>query len=294
MAPKWKRLVQLLLGLLLLDQLLLWTLLTRPAASLRGLITLTQRESPPYYRLRPALATTWTLWRDAGATQVHTNTLGMRGPERPIHKPPGVRRVVLMGDSVTFGIGVNDGDCFPAQLQRSVTDTTLEFWNAGVPGYAMADFLGQLQTQVLPLQPDLIVLQLSRNDSLVPLRLTPTFLESLRFSGLARVWMLVRFNFLTDHAAYVRDLHAFLQQARDAQVPVLVWPEGVPERASAELVAIAQTHGAEVRRTDAETFARLDGDPHFSVRGNVQAAERLLPLILGRLNATRPVVSDYP
>ncbi len=293
-SSRWKRLVKLLLAVLLLDQLLLWTLLTRPAASLRGLIELTGRETPPYYRLAPNLATTWTLWRDASATQVHTNHLGLRGPERPLAKTAGVRRVVLMGDSVTFGIGVNDADALPVQLQAALTQTDVEVWNAGVPGYAMADFLGQLPTQVLPLQPDLVVLQLSRNDSLVPMRLTPAFLKALQFSGLARAWLLVRFNFVSDYPAYTRDLATFLQLAREAHVPVLIWTEGVPDRANEELVAIAQRGGAEVRKTGANKFERLEGDPHFSPRGNAQAAQTLLPLVLGRLNGTRPVQSDFP
>ena len=283
-----------ILALLILDQLLFWSLLTRPAASLSGLIQLTDSETPPHYRLRPNLATTWTLWREADATPIHTNSLGFRSPERPLAKPPDRQRVVLMGDSVTFGIGVSDADSLGVQLQQALTSTAIEVWNAGVPGYAMADFRGALGAQVLPLAPDLVLLQLSRNDSLVPLRLGPGLLGLARFSGLARAWLLLRFNFLSDHAAYVRDLAAFLQLARQHAVPVLIWPEGVPDRQNAELVALAARHGAVVRAIHSDSLEKLPGDPHFSPRGNAEAARRLVPWVRGSLDGTLPWTSSYP
>ena len=291
---RWRVAAKLALAVLLLDQLLLWTVVTRPAASLRNLIELTDRDAPPYYRLRANLATTWTLWSDAKATQVHTNALGMRSPERPLAKPPGVKRVVLMGDSVTFGIGVNDGETVAVRLQEAATRSDVEVWNAGVPGYGMADFAGQLPLHVLPLQPDLVLLQLSRNDSLVPMHLTPGFMALARVSGLARAYLLWRFNFLSDHRAYSDALRRFLATARDAGVPVLIWPEGVPERQNDELVSIAQAYGAVVRATHADTIERLQGDPHFSVLGNRQAAERLWPMVQERLEGRLPAKSDYP
>ncbi len=293
MSPRWKLVAKLLFSVLLLDQLLFWTLLTRPAASLRSLIELTGRATPPYYRLQPNLAVPWTLWRAATVTHIHTNSLGFRAPERPLAKPPGVRRVVLMGDSITFGTGVDDADALGVQLQAAVTGSGLEVWNAGVPGYAMADFTGQLPSQVLPLQPDLLVLQLSRNDSLVPMPLSPAFLALLQVSGLARAYMMLRFNSGTDHPAYAAALATFLQTAREARVPVLVWPEGVPERQNAELRAIAARFGAEVRALHAETLARLAGDPHLSAAGTREAARRLWPLVQRRLDGASPQ-SDYP
>ncbi len=293
MARHWKLVAKLLFSLVLLDQLLFWTLLTQPAASLRSLIALTGRTTPPYYRLQPNLAVPWTLWRPEAVTKIHTNSLGLRAPERPLAKPPGVRRVVLMGDSITFGAGVDDADALGVQLQTAVTATAVEVWNAGVPGYAMADFAGQLPSQVLPLQPDLLVLQLSRNDSLVPMALSPVFLGLLRVSGLARAYMILRFNRGTDHSGYAAALAAYLQTARDAGVPVLIWPEGVPERQNAELSAIAARFGAEVRALHAETLARLDGDPHLSAAGTREAARRLWPLVQRRLEGAAPQ-SDYP
>ena len=41
-------------------------------------------------------------------TQVTTNSHGLRERDLPLTKPPGTRRVVFIGDSVTFGPGVRD------------------------------------------------------------------------------------------------------------------------------------------------------------------------------------------
>lgn len=45
------------------------------------------------------------------------NTLGLRGPDRPIEKPPGVARVAVLGDSVVWGWGVAEEDGMVARLE---------------------------------------------------------------------------------------------------------------------------------------------------------------------------------
>src|SRR5690349_22357890 len=57
-------------------------------------------------------------WIDDGFAS--TNALGFRGPDPATPKPHGLVRVIAVGDSVTFGFGVNDGDTFCAQAERLV------------------------------------------------------------------------------------------------------------------------------------------------------------------------------
>ena len=45
------------------------------------------------------------------------NAEGLRGPETSVAKPPGVRRVAVLGDSIAFGYWVSDPDGFPRQLE---------------------------------------------------------------------------------------------------------------------------------------------------------------------------------
>ena len=58
-----------------------------------------------------------------------TNSLGLRGPE--IDSPKKHLRVLCLGDSVTFGWGVEEQNAYPALLQQKIM---AEVINAGVPG----------------------------------------------------------------------------------------------------------------------------------------------------------------
>jgi lysophospholipase L1-like esterase len=63
----------------------------------------------------------------AGARQRHrstefdytftANSRGLRGPDRPFAKPPGTRRVVVLGDSFVAGYGVPDDAVFTVRLE---------------------------------------------------------------------------------------------------------------------------------------------------------------------------------
>ncbi len=59
---------------------------------------------------------------------VRTNTLGLRGPEVVLPAPG--TRILAVGDSVTFGWGVEEGQSWPAQLALQLG---VEVLNAGVP-----------------------------------------------------------------------------------------------------------------------------------------------------------------
>src|SRR5262245_50241752 len=52
--------------------------------------------------------------------EARINRDGCRGPEIPATKPPGVRRLVLAGDSVTFGWGVSESASFAGRLRQDL------------------------------------------------------------------------------------------------------------------------------------------------------------------------------
>lgn len=69
---------------------------------------------------------------------VHTNRIGLR--ERELPPPaPGERRLLILGDSFTFGLGVEVEQAFPrrveALLRHDDPSLDLTVVNAGVPGY---------------------------------------------------------------------------------------------------------------------------------------------------------------
>ena len=106
------------------------------------------------------------------------NSHGFRGPEIPPVKTDGVRRIVCLGDSGTFGIW-GDGTAdepriqphgyphYLARIARSHRDDAVEVINAGVIGYSSSHGLRQLVTQLLPLDPDIVTVRFAFNDSVL-------------------------------------------------------------------------------------------------------------------------------
>lgn len=280
-ASRALRALALALGtLLVLDQLLLFTFLTRPVNGLRSLIVLTPG-GPPHYELGRGLDTRYASWREGRETRVRTSSLGLRERERPIERA-GALRVVATGDSITFGIGVDDDDAYPQQLERLLRERgsgDVEVWNAGVPGYAMADLLGFLRRRLLALEPDVIVLQLSKNDSAVPMPLSPAFMASLGFSGLARAYMIVRFNFVRDPRLFDESFEAYVRECEAAGVRLLVATEGVPVESRALVERLSRERGFSLVEIGGDAYPKLPDDPHFDPEGNRRVAERLAPEI---------------
>lgn len=108
-------------------------------------------------RLRPN--SQFTLFQ----SRISINSLGFRGKEFTVAKPPGVYRIIAFGESTTFGITLNPGDRpWPEVLEQLIherlsPERKVEVINAGVPGYDVADGLYRLRTELLKLQPDLLI-----------------------------------------------------------------------------------------------------------------------------------------
>jgi lysophospholipase L1-like esterase len=87
------------------------------------------------------------------------NSLGIRGPEPARVKPPGTKRLLVLGDSVAV-----PPDGFVALLARRLAPPW-EVINAAVPGYTTYQERRLLERDLLPLRPDLVVLQYCLNDN---------------------------------------------------------------------------------------------------------------------------------
>jgi lysophospholipase L1-like esterase len=107
-------------------------------------------------------------WQSADGRSRH-NSLGFRGPEVPATKPPGRLRIVCMGDSTTYCIGINDDAAtYPARLEAHLRDLwpqrELEVINAGVGSYTSLEHVVQALLKIAPLSPDLVIYYYSHND----------------------------------------------------------------------------------------------------------------------------------
>lgn len=93
-----------------------------------------------------------------------TNTERFRAVGEFSSQPaPGVVRIVAVGDSITFGHGVNDDETYPHLLAQHL-GPGYEVINAGVPGEDSDQALMDLTERVLPLSPHLVVLCVGVNE----------------------------------------------------------------------------------------------------------------------------------
>ena len=96
------------------------------------------------------------------------NELGYRQPPFAANRTPDVFRIVCVGDSFTFGMGVRQEKSWPARLGTRLAPppgySRVEVINAGVPGYNLKQYCRAVATQALDLQPDLILMGIVEND----------------------------------------------------------------------------------------------------------------------------------
>jgi hypothetical protein len=81
-------------------------------------------------------------------------------------KPPGVRRVVSLGDSFTIGYEVDLDSCFSSVLEGELRakGRNVEVLNAGVSGYSNAEEFLYLQRELIKYDPDVVLISFVTND----------------------------------------------------------------------------------------------------------------------------------
>ena len=102
---------------------------------------------------------------------IRINSYGARDAEFQ-DKGPHERRIVVLGDSFTFGFGLALEDGYVKQLQAMLGSggVDVKVLNLGVSAYHLWQHVAQLQHRVAPLVPDLVVIGLFHDDLLAPER----------------------------------------------------------------------------------------------------------------------------
>lgn len=96
----------------------------------------------------------------ADGNSVTINSHGYRGAEFTLQKPPGIRRVLFVGDSFTYGYGADDECTIPRLVERALQGrfADVEVINAGFHGSSSMQYELYLRKEGFALAPDLIVL----------------------------------------------------------------------------------------------------------------------------------------
>jgi lysophospholipase L1-like esterase len=99
---------------------------------------------------------------------VRYNTWGFRERDFDLVKPEGVYRIAVIGDSITYGQGIEEKDRFTNLLEKQLNNENgnggYEVLNFGRPGAETIDHLDFLNDPVLSTDPDFVLLQWYTND----------------------------------------------------------------------------------------------------------------------------------
>jgi hypothetical protein len=94
---------------------------------------------------------------------LNSDRFGFRGAEEyPAQKPPGRSRILVLGDSFTFGQDVSDDETYASLLERSLKG--VDVMNLGVHGYGHDQMLISLQEVGPRVHPDVVLLGFVRLD----------------------------------------------------------------------------------------------------------------------------------
>ena len=139
-------------------------------------------ESPGIYRwafFEPRLG--YTMRPNAELTSYGstytTNEAGYR--TGPLAKDPGVFRVVFLGDSWTYGVGIQRRQTFAEEVARlanehAAVDRRVEAWVLAMPGWNSLNEIAALWYLYESLEPDAVMLTISGNDNHSTTAILPT------------------------------------------------------------------------------------------------------------------------
>lgn len=119
---------------------------------------------------------------------IRINSLGYRGPEFPADGAKDAFRVLVLGDSLTFGQGVSEEDSFPEVFRNLISKKyrgkKIVVFNASNPGASTEDEAKMLEDLVDKIDPNLVVVGFCDND----IRRGSVFHVTVKSRKLRSVW----------------------------------------------------------------------------------------------------------
>ncbi len=233
---------------------------------------------------------------------IRINSQGFRDYEFSEEKPENVYRIVVLGDSLTFGWLQGQKEIYPKLLEARLNESPpagrrYEVYNMGVGGYHAGQELELLRSEALRYKPDLIVVGYCTNDNQIGYdaglwrHFTRSGSRLWDFASLK--WMQYRENH-AEKPLVERSYEAMAALAAEHKVPLVVLlfpdkgnPDGSMLKQQAEL---CQRLGLETVSLQ-EAFQAAGMDTvitdmiHPNTKGHALAAEVLLKHLRPRLEA---------
>ncbi|MBA4418481.1 MAG: hypothetical protein C0392_11330 [Syntrophus sp. (in: bacteria)] len=103
-------------------------------------------------------------YRSKGGILFRHNGIGTRGNDTGLLKKPGIKRVLTLGGSSTYCVGVSDNQTWPYLLEEKM-GKGYEVINLGVPGYTTVEHVIQTALNISDLSPDICIFYTGWNDA---------------------------------------------------------------------------------------------------------------------------------
>jgi lysophospholipase L1-like esterase len=182
--------------------------------------------------------------------EIRINELGYR--DRTFPERSERTRILVVGDSITFGAGVRAEDRFTERLEASLCEGRCEVLNTGVNNYQAENYLAQLHQRIDELAPDWVIIGFCLNDIQAKAGLQD--LDKMMRRGIAN-----RIRGLLSHSQLVRvimrifravTLDAEAYDQRWIRLAMEAWSRA-PDRARLvetlhEIRSLVETNGAEL------------------------------------------------
>lgn len=245
--------------------------------------------------------------RERSRWSVHIDDRGFRTPAFAERKAPGTRRIAVLGDSSTFGWGVEEFQSYPQRLATAlakrwrVDPARVEVLNLGVPGYSTFQGRVLLERFALDLEPDAIVWSYLSNDGAVTgisdaatyqQRIGPTgallaVLHTSRAFETLEAWIAVARRRLAPAAepdprdaaqrnvpsydVAATNVRAVVEEARTAGIPIVLLGQctrGRPAEVMAEVASETQTPHLDATHLLETQIPALREDERFAAHRN--------------------------
>ncbi len=279
------------------------------------------------WRMKPHFRVTWTSASPYDGVVTDSsgrlNGNGWRGPEVGA-KQRGELRVLNLGDSCTWGLGVHEDETYSERLGPLLTERTHARWssvNAGVPSYSSLQGRRFFSRYGAELAPDVVTLYFGWNDAweMCPdsknRLMEPSFTGSvLRILYRSQAFKRARL-LLFDHwrgaprvsvAEFRENLLELIERIRARKAtPILITPAAGPDPKSPapareppnrEYVAMIRTVASETRTLLVDTVADFDGEHplyfHDPIHPNAAGHARIASLLADAIIATAPSPGD--
>ena len=139
---------------------------------------------------------------------VFTNNIGFRDRDFTIHKAPGKYRILAVGDSFTFGWGVNIEKVWVKELEKRLNEKgfNVEIANLGLAGASSKNYLSIVKKYAPMLKPDLIIIAVLQGDDLVQLASS----EEKHQKGMSYIISVVKKILKNIYPNFIRYRHLFI------------------------------------------------------------------------------------